>query len=410
MKNIVLIDRNCPLSIDSSTQLQPVLAIIGPRGCGKTHLAQTRFPSHRHTTLALPSEAARARLDPAAFLASQPPPVVIDDAHLEPRLLHHLAENLARTPGPPASYVVVGSRPATLEAAFAAAFADRPDLGRLVRLDGLSHAEAAAASPDLTIVGRLLRGSFPAVYANPTSEPWEYLRSLVADHLVRELPLQLRVDNPHDFERFLRSVALRTGQLLNKAALAREIGIAGSTAAIWLATLIDAGVVTLLYPWKPSQGKPVVKSPKVYFLDTGLCCHLLGIRTETELAESPHAAAIWETSVHAELRRLLAAAAPSAELLFWRDRTKEADFLVPTPRGLLIIDAAWLEIPPAAAVRRLLRIRSLIGEASVAGLAVVCRTPTRQALRRPAGPAVETVGLDDLPGLVGGWAPPPKPS
>ncbi|MDA0255600.1 MAG: DUF4143 domain-containing protein [Planctomycetota bacterium] len=409
LKNVVFIERNCCLNVGGPTPLPPLLAITGPRACGKTFLAQILFPSHRHIALALPSEATRARLDPAAFLASQPAPVVIDDVHLEPRLIHHLANEVARRPCPPAGYVVVGSRPATIEAAFAAALHDRSEQGRLIRIEGLSHAETTAARPELTIADRLLRGGFPAIYADRSSEPWEFMRSLVADHLARELPRQLRVDSPNDFERFLRSVALRTGQVLNKAALAREIGIAGSTAAIWLDTLIDAGVVTLLWPWKPSQGRPLVRSPKVYFADTGLCCHLLGIRTAAELTDSPHAAALWETAVHSELRRLLAAASPAAELIFWRDRTKEADFLVPTSRGLVIIDVAWTEFPPVVTTKRLLRIRSLIGEEAVASLAVACRTPTGQGLREPAGPSVETVGLDDLPGLIGNTTGPQPP-
>jgi len=390
----------CPNLIP--TQLPTLLALSGPRATGKSHLAQTLFPSHRHVTLALPTEAARALLDPAAFLASLPPPVVIDDVHLAPRLIHHLAREIAARPCPPAGYVLVGSRPRTLAAAVDEAFAGDPGRCRLIELDGLSQAEAAAARPDLSLAGRLLRGGFPALYADPAADVREFMRSLVAEHLAHELPLQLRVDSVHDYERFVRAVAQRAGRLLNKAELAREIGIAGSTAAIWLDSLVDSGVVSLVRPWKPPQARPPVKAPKVYFRDTGLCAWLVGIRHEQDLADSPHAAMLWETCVFNELRRLLAAAAPGAALAFWRDRTKGADFLVPTPRGLVVADASWSEFPASAAVARLLRIRDLIGAAAVAKLAVVCRTPHRQSLREPGGPAVETVGLDDLPSLLQG--------
>jgi hypothetical protein len=81
---------------------------------------------------------------------------------------------------------------------------------------------------------------------------------------------------------------------------------------------------------------------------------------------------------------------------FWRDRTKEADFVLPTSRGLVVLDAAWSEFPATSDVRRMLRIREAIGDEAVAILGIVCRTPTRQALREPSGPAVETLGLDDL--------------
>jgi predicted AAA+ superfamily ATPase len=322
---------------------------------------------------------------------------VIDDVHLAPRLIQHVNREIASRPLPPASFVLVGSRPQLLAATARDAFGDG---ACLVRIDGLSHAEAAAACPAMSLAERLLRGGYPALYADPTSDVGEFMRSLVADHLARELPEQLRVDSVHAFEQFLRAVALRSGRLLNKAELAREVGIVGSTAAIWLDTLVEAGIIGLVRPWRPPQGRQFVKAPKLSFLDTGLCAHLLGIRTADELAASPHAPALWETYVCAEIRRLAAAATPPVEPVFWRDRTKEADFVVPTPRGLVMLDTAWSEFPAAADIRRLLRIRAEIGAETVASAAIVCRTPTTQTLREPAGPAVETIGLDDLPKLL----------
>jgi predicted AAA+ superfamily ATPase len=310
--------------------------------------------------------------------------------------LHHVAALIARQPGAPAGYVLVGSRPLLLAAAADEAFGGK---AAVIRLDGLSHAEVSAVRPEMPLAERLFRGGFPAAYADPTIDVPAFMRDLVADHLARGLPDQLRVDSVHDFERFLRAAALRSGRLLNKAELAREVGIAGSTAAIWLDTLVEAGIIELLPPWRPAQAKPLVKAPKLYFLDTGLCSHLLGIRSAAELAASPHAAAIWETCVHAEVRRLAATATPPVAAAFWRDRTKEADFILPTRRGLVVLDAAWTEFPSSADVRRLLRIRDAIGAEAVTTLGVVCRTPTRQALREPSGPAVETLGLDDLAAL-----------
>lgn len=393
MNNVVHIERNYAFSKVPSYQLPPALVITGPGAAGKTHLVHSLFPAHRRVTLTLPSEASRAQLDPAAFLTDHRPPVVIDDVHLAPRLIHHVAALLERQPAPAAGYVLVGSRPLLLAAAADEAFAGR---AAVIHVGGLSHAEVSAARPDTPLAERLFRGGFPALHADPTVDVPEFMRAIVADHLARGLPDQLRVDSVHEFERFLRAAALRSGRLLNKAELAREVGIAGSTAAIWLDTLVEAGIVALLRPWTPPHTKPTVKSPKLYFLDTGLCSHLLGIRSAAELAASPHAAALWETCVHGEVRRLADAATPPVAPAFWRDRTKEADFVLPTSRGLVVLDAAWSEFPATADVRRMLRIREAIGDEAVATLGIVCRTPTRQALREPSGPAVETLGLDDL--------------
>lgn len=395
---MVFIERKVPSSPAVARGTPPALVVTGPRSTGKTHLAHLSFPAHRHISLALPSEADRAQRDPAAFLAAAPAPVVIDDVHLAPRLLHHVRRELDARPHGPGSFVLVGSRPGLLTATALAAF---DDAACVVEVDGLSHAETVAARPAMPLTERLLRGGFPALYADAAREPGDYLRTLVADHLHRELPSQLRVDDVHAFECFLRAAALRTGRLLNKAELAREVGIVASTAAIWLDTLVEAGIVALVRPRLPPHGKPLVKAPKLYFRDTGLCSHLLGIRDADELTASPHVGALWETAVHAEVRRLAAATAPPAEPVFWRDRTKEIDFVVPTPRGLALLDASWSEFPSTADVRRLLRIRDEIGTSDVAHVAVVCRTPDRQALRDPGGPAVETVGLEDLPALLG---------
>lgn len=397
MNNVVFIERIVSNRLSGEHAQHPCLAITGPRACGKTHLATSLHPLHRRVALALPSEASRAHLDPAAFLADHPPPVVIDDVHLAPRLIHHLGRLLDRQPLPPASYVLVGCRPGLLAAAADEAFSGR---AALIRLEGLSHGDVAAARPDLPLAERLLRGGFPALYAGAEPDVAGFMRHLVVDHLVRDLPEQLRVDSVHAFERFLRAAALRSGRILNKAELARAVGIAGSTAAIWLDTLVEAGIVAVVRPATTPQGRGLVKAPKLQFLDTGLCSHLLGIRSADELAASPHAPAIWEAAVHREVRRLAAAATPAVEPAFWRDRTKEANFVVPTPRGLVLLDASWSEFPATADVRRLLRIRQTIGTDAVAAMAVICRTPTRQSLREPGGPAVETIGLDDIPALL----------
>lgn len=392
-----MIERNCFSALNHASGHPPALVITGPRSTGKTHLAHLSFPSHRRISLALPSEALRACLDPAAFLAACQPPVVIDDVHLAPRLLHHVRRELEKKPHAAASFVLVGSRPLLIERTAHEAFGSD---ACVIHVDGLSSPEITAARPSLPLAERLLRGGSPALYADASLDPAEYLRALVADHLQRELPGQLRVDDVHAFECFLRAAALRTGRLLNKAELAREVGIVGSTAAIWLDTLVEAGIIALVRPAQPPRDKPLVKAPKLYFRDTGVCSHLLGIRTAAELAASPHATALWETCVYGEVRRLTAAAEPPVEPVFWRDRTKEADLVVPTSRGLVILDAAWSEFASTADLRRLLRIRDEIGPDAVATVALVCRTPTTQKLREPAGPAVETVGLDDLPSLI----------
>jgi predicted AAA+ superfamily ATPase len=126
---------------------------------------------------------------------------------------------------------------------------------------------------------------------------------------------------------------------LNKADLARDVGIAPSTANQWLSVLEVSGQVVLLEPWFSNRTKSIVKSPKLYIADTGLLCALLNIRSEEALRQSPTAGAVWETFVFAQLRDRERRAGRTGSLFFWRDRTREVDFVVDAGGRLELFEA-----------------------------------------------------------------------
>jgi len=146
----------------------------------------------------------------------------------------------------------------------------------------------------------------------------------------------------------LRACALRSANLLNKADLARDVGIAPSTANQWLSMLEASGQAVLLEPWFSNRTKSIVKSPKLYIADTGLLCALLNIRSEEALRQSPAAGAVWETFVFAQLRDRERRAGRSSSLFFWRDRTREVDFVVDA--GKEQADVSLQYVPEAARV------------------------------------------------------------
>jgi len=238
------------------------------------------FPSHQYVSLDLPSEAEQAEREPDRFLSRHPPPVIVDEVQHAPSLFRHVK--------------TTGSQKLTLMKSASESLAGRADV---LELETLSWAEAHAAVP----------------------------RSYVATYLERDLRQSLRVTSLRDFERFIRACALRTGQMLNRADLARDVGISGSTAAAWLSVLEASGQVALLEPWFSNRTKSLVKSPKLYVCDSGLCAFLAGIRSPEDLLDSPQAGALWETLVFGELRRLQIDHRGGWELRFWRDRAKEGD-------------------------------------------------------------------------------------
>jgi uncharacterized protein len=148
-----------------------------------------------------------------------------------------------------------------------------------------------------------------------------------------------------DFERFLRACALRSANLLNKADLARDVGVSPTTANHWLSILEASGQVVLLEPWFSNRTKSIVKSAKLYLADTGLLCALLNICSEAELRGSPAARAVGETFVFAQLRARERRSERVHSLFFWRDRTREVDFVVDIAGRLELFEAKWAEVP-----------------------------------------------------------------
>jgi predicted AAA+ superfamily ATPase len=151
------------------------------------------------------------------------------------------------------------------------------------------------------------------------------------------------------------------------------VGIAPSTANQWLSILAASGQIALLEPWFSNRTKMIIKSPKLYLTDTGLLCALLNIRSEESLRQSPAAGAVWETFVFAQLRHRERCAGRVGSLFFWRDRTREVDFVAEAGGRLELFEAKWTELPSAADAVNLEFVRKVVGKTRITGGAVVCR-------------------------------------
>lgn len=215
-----------------------------------------------------------------------------------------------------------------------------------------------------------------------------FYRSYVATYLERDLQRQLRVTDLRDFERFLRACALRSGQLLNKSDLARDIGISVPTVTAWLGVLQASGIVALLEPWFANPGKSAVKTPKLYFRDTGLLCFLVNLRTEAELERSPLRGHLFETAIHAELGRALGLGDERESLFFLRERTTEVDFVIHRGGAFTLIEAKWTEVPEDKDATSLRKASASIGAERVAHMALVTRAPLAHPLQSDPSIAV----------------------
>lgn len=370
--------------------IRPVVVLTGGRQTGKTSLVQRLFPQNHFVSLDLPSEAEQAEHDPRTFLKRHPPPVVIDEVQYAPALFRHLKVVVDGQRHRAGLFILTGSQRFQLMQSVSESLAGR---AAVLELETLSFAEVRSARPRVQVEDLIVRGGFPELHATPKLDPQGYFRSYVATYLERDLRLLLQVGNLRDFERFLRACAIRSGGLLNRADLSRDVGISGSTAAAWLSVLEASGQVALLEPWFANRTKSLVKTPKLYLCDTGLSCFLAGIRSTADLLASPLLGALWETLVFGELRRRQINKSGGWSLHFWRDRTREADFLFHRGGRFELADAKWSETPTTRDADALLRVAAELPAGTVDRCAVVCRA----AHAYPLALHVEARPLHDLP-------------
>src|SRR6516164_4681233 len=355
-----------------SAKTRPVIVLTGARQTGKTSTLLRLFPNHAFVSLDLPTEAEQAEKEPDNFLRRHPAPAIIDEVQYAPGLFRHLKVAVDASRASNGQFLLTGSQKFTLMKSVSESLAGRADI---LELETLSLAEIRAAQPQTKLEAAIVHGGFPELHANPDIDHVGFYLSYLATYLERDVRTLANVGSLRDFERFLRACALRSANLLNKADLARDIGIAPSTANHWLSTLQTSGQVVLLEPWFSNRTKSIVKSPKLYLADTGLLCALLNIRSEDDLRTSPAAGAIWETFVFAQLRARERRAGRAGSLFFWRDRTREVDFVVDVGGRQELFEAKWTELPAERDVMNLDFMRKTLGRARVISGAVVSRTP-----------------------------------
>lgn len=300
----------------------PIVAVTGPRQSGKTTLARACFPDKPYVNLENPMERAFAEEDPQGFLARFRDGAVFDEAQRWPDLFSWL-QILVDEQRAPGRFVLTGSQQFGLLSGVTQSLAGRAGMARLLPLSLGELPESATRELDACMV----KGGYPALHAQPvTTEDW--FASYVATYVERDVRQITRVQDLSAFQRFVRLCAGRSGQLLNLSALAGETGITHSTARAWLSVLEASDLVFLLPPYHRNFGKRLVKTPKLYFVDVGLACWLLGIRDAGVLALHPLRGALFETLVVGEFLKLRLHAGRPADLYFWRDNNGlEADLL-----------------------------------------------------------------------------------
>jgi uncharacterized protein len=310
-----MIYRQLTTTLQRLAKTFPVSAITGPRQSGKTKLAKAVFADKPYVTLEDPSEREFAMEDPKGFLQRFRGGAIFDEAQRWPDLFSYLQGIVDEEPIP-GKFILTGSQQFGPLAGVCQSLAGRVGMTTLLQLS-LSELSAAAQS-SLSLDTLIIKGSYPALHVREIS-PGDWFASYIATYIERDIRQVLRVQDLSLFQRFVRLCAGRNGQLLNLNALAAETGISHKTANSWLSVLESSYIVHLLPPYYRNFGKRLVKTPKLYFLDQGLACWLLGIRSSELLALHPMRGAIFESFIISEFLKSRYNQGLPADLYFWRD-------------------------------------------------------------------------------------------
>ena len=269
------------------------VSIFGPRQCGKTTLAKTLFPSFSYANLEDMNVRSLAKNDPEEFFTRFPEPVIIDEIQRVPELLSTVQVRIDKNQKK-GQYLITGSQQISLKSSITQSLAGRT---AIVQMLPLSISELYSANIKLDRDSQLVSGFMPFLYAESGHSPFEYYKNYVNTYLERDI---IQIAAVHDlirFEKFMRLLAGRVGQLVNNSALATEVGVSSTTIGSWLSVLEASHVIYTLKPWFKNRNSQVVKTPKVYFCDTGLISYLLGIETPEQMIRDPLLGNIFENFV-----------------------------------------------------------------------------------------------------------------
>ncbi len=330
-----LINRTARAALLRLTAGFPVVVLTGPRQSGKTTLARHAFPSKPYVSLENPSEREFAVTDPIGFLGRFPAGAVIDEVQRVPDLMSWIQGIVDEQPVM-GQFVLTGSQQFDLVAGITQSLAGRA--GRLELLP-LSVAELNAVgflADDLET--NLFRGGYPAIFGRDVSVG-DWLGNYLATYVERDVGQLLKVRDLSTFHRFVGMCAARSGQLLNLTALGSDCGISTPTAREWLSVLQASYVVSLVAPLHANVTTRLSKSPKLYFLDSGLMCFLLGIRDPQTLITHISRGPVFETWVASEIVKQGFNDARRPSLGFLRDkRGREIDLTLESGRDLVLIE------------------------------------------------------------------------
>lgn len=339
------IARHIEKTIEKSFAAFPAVLITGPRQVGKSTLLLNRFKNIPNVTLDNPLQLLSLRQDPVEFFKLHGSPLILDEVQRAPEcfsVLKYMIDSDRRA----GMYILTGSQKYALMKGVSESLAGRIGIIDMLGLsdreiykdpfdrpflptsDYLLERRPKMAPSIQNLWERIHRGSMPELYSNENMDWEQYYAAYVDTYIERDVKQLGSVGDTLAFTQFMTALASRTGELLNAASLARDVGVDSKTVKRWLSILQASNIIYLLQPFSLNINKRIVKTPKVYFTDTGLVCYLCRWLTPETLANGAMAVSVYETFIVSEILKSYYNAGKEPDLYFFRNTDgQEVDLL-----------------------------------------------------------------------------------
>jgi hypothetical protein len=372
----------------------PCLVVTGPRQSGKSTLLRHALPEYRYVTLDDPAVLQQAHSDPVYFLDSLGERCIIDEIQLAPGILSYVKMRVDEDRSRNGRFVFTGSQQFGMIRNLGDSLA-----GRIALLDLLPFAvgemrQVAAVTGGLELfAASSLSGAYPQLATTPEIDKRLWYSSYIQTYLERDIRSLYDIGSLREFHRFMQLLAIRCSQMLNMSSFATDLGVSVTTIKRWLSVLEAGRIIFILPPHFNNLGKRITKMPKVYFLDTGLACHLAGVWDREQLLEGPMAGALFENFCLQETVKCFANRGEQPRLSYLRTNNGlEVDLIIEGQNlRALPMEIKLSRTPTSALASGLTRYASLFAKAGPEDGLLLCLADGE----RPVSRGVTAIGVEN---------------